>query len=344
MVRAKLEALDVRVFQDVEMTAGDDFHVILNRQLASAKAVLVLWTRSSIDPEGGRWVRAEAQAGFDRRVLVAGVFDGISPRQLGVPFNAVQAANLSDWIEGGAAGSHNGWRSILQALGQFLDRPLAELSKTIEKGGSDEKGEFLHKYPNDPFSNRFAAELTAMRRKEFGNLIAATKLIINERVETAHQKLDEYRSEFESRLHDMVRAGRDFESLDPQKITDSVLSPNNEFPPARLRTPPPRELVLRILFETEGLNSIAIPLRPGPFIDAQLLGARGAALGKGPLAIIEVSSRDPAKWAVRNSSRLSWWITAIDKTTELASGEARSLAVGDVIDFGGGVSGVIEMA
>ena len=107
---------------------------------------------------------------------------------------------------------------------------------------------------------------------------------------------------------------------------------------------PPSGLALRILFATKGLKPVVLPLRPGPGIDARLLGTRGAALGKGPLAAFDASEHNPHMRQVRNRSRQPWRVIVTGRPVEFASGESRWLAAGDEIDFGGGVKGVIEVA
>ena len=78
VVRAKLEDVQVKVFQDIDMAAGAAVSHILDAQLRSALAVLVLWTRESTK---SHWVEGEALRGLDRKVLVTAVFDQIAPSE-----------------------------------------------------------------------------------------------------------------------------------------------------------------------------------------------------------------------------------------------------------------------
>lgn len=205
VVRAKLEAIGVKVFQDIDMRAGGLVSHILDAQLNEALAVLVLWTQASFKSQ---WVAAEAHKGLNRGVLVTSVFDHINCNELMVPFNHVHTPDLSDWIESGAPSTHYGWRSVVAGLGGLLKEPLLEIMDA-------DRDEVLH---------QSTANLT----------------------------------------------------------TSSGIEPK----PPDLQ---PRQFALRIVFENKGLKSIIVPLEPGPGIEARMLGARGAALGKGPLAAVEVS-------------------------------------------------------
>jgi hypothetical protein len=359
MVRTRLESLGVRVFQDIDMSAGAAVSPILDAQLKSAAAVMVLWTNASIK---SNWVTAEAWKGLYREVLVAAVFDRILPRNLQLPFNGVHTPDLSDWIESGALSSHRGWRSVLAALAVLLDRPLVTLADTLEDGGGAAKTNFLQTYPQDSFAEKFACELMLIRSRELKQLIADTQDIINTRAKAAHLKLGDIRARLEGQLQCMVRSGNDFEEFDPRTLADSVLgAPSEEEasgPHTTIPDPddgkregtravsevqtPAHDLVLRISFEKRGLDPILLPFSPGPFIEAQLLGARGATLGKGALGAVEANPDDPAVWGVRNKSRLPWRVVAGGRAHELTIGEVEWLVAGDMIDFGGGITGVVE--
>jgi hypothetical protein len=370
IVREKLEALGVRVFQDIDMSAGAAVYPILDAQLKSAAAVVVLWTSASIR---SRFVTAEAAKGLDRDVLVATVFDQLVPRDLQLPFNAVNTPDLSDWIETGALSSHRGWRSVLAALAALLGLPLLALADTLADGGWTAKTKFLQTYPQDAFAKKFASELMLMRRGELKELVATIQEDISSRARSALLKLGNFGGRLEEQLESFVHAGKDFQEFDSRMLAESFLSSasdaeasgllspvdksgaceNNITDPSS-RSPEPAKaaaseigtsahhFVLRIFYEKPGLDPIVLPFSPGPFIDAQLLGARGAVLGKGALGVIETDPSTPGVWGIRNKSKQSWRVMARGQLHELAVGEAEWLAAGDIIDFGGGVTGVVE--
>jgi hypothetical protein len=241
----------------------------------------------------------------------------------------------------------------VRAIGgsKFLDRPLLEVMDAIEDASGRTRAEFLRKYPNDLSSQSFATELTTRRRKEFDDLLSSTRQIIETRIETARQKLDEFRTRFEGPLDDVVRTGADIPTLEPHKVADAVLGPADErylvdavrrllaAAPAR---PSLRPLAMRISFATGSYDPAVVLLGPGPCIEAWLLGGRGADLGKGSLGVVETSAGNDAAWIIRNSSNLSWRVTTTSGTSELASGHTQHLVPGDMIDFGGGVTGHVE--
>jgi hypothetical protein len=84
-----VEALDV--WWDDGLTAGEAFDQKIEAVLKEAKAVLVLWPPSSVKSE---WVRGEAAIGRERGVLVP---VSIRPTNIPVPFNLLNAVDLSGW-------------------------------------------------------------------------------------------------------------------------------------------------------------------------------------------------------------------------------------------------------
>jgi hypothetical protein len=62
-----LEAAGYDVFWDRELLSGSDFEQVLGAELATARAVVVLWSQASIR---SGWVRDEAAAAMERGVLV----------------------------------------------------------------------------------------------------------------------------------------------------------------------------------------------------------------------------------------------------------------------------------
>jgi len=68
-----LQAEGWSVWWDPEIAPGQEFDRLIADELASARAVVVVWTRTSVD---SRWVRGEAREAADRGVLVPVRFDG----------------------------------------------------------------------------------------------------------------------------------------------------------------------------------------------------------------------------------------------------------------------------
>jgi hypothetical protein len=96
------------VWWDREIVAGKDFAAVIAAELARAKAVVVLWTPSSVL---SNWVRDEAQAGMARGVLVP-VLLGVAEAPIG--YRSLQTVDLTGWH----GGPHPGLAELGRALGQ----------------------------------------------------------------------------------------------------------------------------------------------------------------------------------------------------------------------------------
>jgi len=106
-IREKLTALGLRVFFDTEgIDTGEEFPVIIDRAVKSAKCVLGLWSRRAFD---GRWVRIESRIGLDQRKLVAATIDGIRPEELPAEFYNVNVESLAAFD---GEDSHEGWQRV----------------------------------------------------------------------------------------------------------------------------------------------------------------------------------------------------------------------------------------
>ncbi len=114
VIAEKLQQLGLAVWFDARLEAGTSFDEEINREVRTAKAVMVCWSPEAIQ---SRWVRAEASIGLERDVLVA-VF--LHPTELVPPYNLVHAASLEGW-----AGDHDApaWREVLGRIGKLVGRP-----------------------------------------------------------------------------------------------------------------------------------------------------------------------------------------------------------------------------
>jgi hypothetical protein len=223
VIRARLEALQLPLFIDDEIPATENFAFAINTHLNSASAVLVLWTETSVKwPKPGEYnyVLAEAQYAADRHILVAVCVEKLPPGALPVPFNSIQAPDISDWIATGAPARHKQWQHALKALGGLVGRPtLGELAIVMEEGDAEAKRVFLRNSPDDPMSAIFAAELETIVRDEFEEQFRKAQARIDRRKTNAERKLTECRRDFERRLGDL-RAGHHFMPPDPIHVLD----------------------------------------------------------------------------------------------------------------------------
>ena len=111
------------VWWDAALQSGETFDEVIENELRSAKAVVVLWSPRSV---ASRWVRAEATIA-DRRRKFAPVI--IEPCDLPIVFELTHTADLSDWT--GDRGDP-AWQSF-----------VADLTRLVEKGRVAEAAEAL---------------------------------------------------------------------------------------------------------------------------------------------------------------------------------------------------------
>ena len=81
------------VFWDRNIAARENFPEVLERELASAKCVVVLWSQASVQSS---WVKEEAYAARDRNVLFSVLIDEV---QIPFGYRTIQAITLTEWQE-----------------------------------------------------------------------------------------------------------------------------------------------------------------------------------------------------------------------------------------------------
>jgi TolB-like protein/Tfp pilus assembly protein PilF len=125
---AALQRLGYTVWWDAMIEGGTRYAKSIDEALAAAAAVIVLWSRNSVDSD---WVRDEAAQGRDRHRLVPLSLDGTQP-PLG--FRQIQVIDLSGWR--GRADSPQMaavQRAIDAATGQKVQASLATLPKVTRR-------------------------------------------------------------------------------------------------------------------------------------------------------------------------------------------------------------------
>jgi WD40 repeat protein len=111
------------VWFDANLKSGAEFDEEINREVQSAKAVLVCWTTDAI---ASTWVRAEAEVGRRRGVLAA-VFLG--PTDLPVPFTQIHTEDLTGWR---GDTSHPAWLRLLARLRELVQFPARPGTSRVE--------------------------------------------------------------------------------------------------------------------------------------------------------------------------------------------------------------------
>lgn len=88
-----LTAKGFSVWWDFALYAGDDFHETIRAKIATAKAVVVIWSESAA---GSKWVRGEAEEASDLGTLISTHISGFDPRRVPINFRALHCENLAN--------------------------------------------------------------------------------------------------------------------------------------------------------------------------------------------------------------------------------------------------------
>ena len=109
-----LRALGYDVWRDDELPAHRSYAEVIEERLASAKAVVVVWSAEAAKSE---WVQSEADRARVNRKLVQLRLDGAP---LPMPFDRIQCADLAGW-EGDA--SAVGWKKVAESISALVGVP-----------------------------------------------------------------------------------------------------------------------------------------------------------------------------------------------------------------------------
>ena len=105
------------VWWDAELVGGQRFEEEIQSALRAARAVLVLWSKSSLASD---WVRAEAEVARVARTAVPVLIDAVAVDDLPLVFRALHAIDLSGWNGDPAAPA---FREILGAVEKLVGAP-----------------------------------------------------------------------------------------------------------------------------------------------------------------------------------------------------------------------------
>ncbi len=111
-----LESRGWSVWWDRRIVAGQTFDQAIERELDSARSVVVLWSKDSIESE---WTKNEATAAAERNVLVPALLDDV---RIPLEFRRKQTANLIGW-DGDA--SHEGFQALCEGIAGRIGAPSA---------------------------------------------------------------------------------------------------------------------------------------------------------------------------------------------------------------------------
>ncbi|MBG0861138.1 MAG: TIR domain-containing protein [Bacteroidales bacterium] len=119
-VASRLMQEDWSVFWDTTIPVGSTWDELLEKELNTAKVVVVLWSNYSV---ASKWVRAEAATGANREILVPAFLERVTIPFL---FQPIQTADISNWKTGES--DTEGMRSFIEAIARVGNL------KTMPKG------------------------------------------------------------------------------------------------------------------------------------------------------------------------------------------------------------------
>jgi len=111
------------VWWDPEITPGQEFDDMIDAEIDAAKAVMVVWTPTSV---ASRWVRGEAREAADNNKLVPVRFDNA---RLPMDVRAIHTTDLDGWNEDPQSPQA---REFLQALGAMIARAPTKAASPVE--------------------------------------------------------------------------------------------------------------------------------------------------------------------------------------------------------------------
>jgi hypothetical protein len=86
-----IEQSGLSLWWDDRLRAGDDFALVIEREIQSAGCVVVVWSEAA---RNSLWVRAEATEALDANKLAQVRLDGVKPP---LPFTIVEMLDFSGW-------------------------------------------------------------------------------------------------------------------------------------------------------------------------------------------------------------------------------------------------------
>ncbi|MGH7025355.1 MAG: AAA family ATPase [Caulobacteraceae bacterium] len=126
---AALRSAGYSVWFDEDLPTHRAYGDVIEEQLASAKAVVVIWSAEAVRSQ---WVRAEANRAREEGKLVQLTLD---KSNLPLPFDQVQCADLSGWT---GDGEHPGWMKVTASIAALVGGGVVRSPTPTEKPSSVE--------------------------------------------------------------------------------------------------------------------------------------------------------------------------------------------------------------
>jgi len=116
-IAAELQRLGVDVWWDHDLLGGEDYRSRISEVLLRAPAVVVIWSRRSVESQ---WVVAEASAAREKKTLIPINVDDAEPP---IDFRPLHTLDYRDWVPGDQLPA-----IFLKGVGERLGRELSYAS------------------------------------------------------------------------------------------------------------------------------------------------------------------------------------------------------------------------
>lgn len=194
-IRQALTALGVAIHADIEPKARGAAKAI-REAAAGAKAVLVLWPESILDPtENHAGLCTLARTAHESGRLVAARLAPVDVARLEPPFDALPTPDLSVWLASAdQPAGEPAWQAVLVALGTLIGRPgLAQLATATasDRGADGEPAQvaFARRHPDDPASPAIWRRFETAERERFAAAFRKAHGVLVERSNEAQDRL-----------------------------------------------------------------------------------------------------------------------------------------------------------
>ena len=116
------------VWWDPDISPGEIWDELIERELANVSCVVVLWSATSVNKQ---WVKAEATEAQARGILVPALIENVKPP---LAFRQIQAAPLADWR---GEREHAGFQQLLCTICKLVgSRPQQVCQPDRKTAGS----------------------------------------------------------------------------------------------------------------------------------------------------------------------------------------------------------------
>lgn len=227
-IRQALTALGVAIHADIEPKARGAAKAI-REAAAGARAVLVLWPESILDPtENHAGLCTLARNAHESGRLVAARLAPVEVARLEPPFDTLPTPDLSAWLASAdQPAGEPAWQAVLVALGTLVGRPgLAQLATAMasDRGADGEPAQvaFARRHPDDPASAAIWARFEAAERERFAAAFRKAHGVLVERSNEAQDRLKASLESFSAYLK-AIRSDPNVVPPDPKTaIADGV--------------------------------------------------------------------------------------------------------------------------